>query len=638
MQNKAFSGTMLIVLAICMFTLTLNIQPIEASGTIYIRADGSIYPPTAPIQRDGNLYTLTDSIYDSIVVLKDNIVLDGAGHSLHGTRSQNGITISDRKNLHITKMIIQGFSTGILGQDTLDNVISWNTIHDSGSGVNLIFSTRNSIFRNNITASDTYAIRLYDSSNHNISKNHISTYDCAIFIDETPYNVISGNNLTGGSRGIVLDELSHSNILSRNVIQNHNAHGVLLDYSWDNNISENLIANNWYGIYCRDRSSNNNISGNNVRNNIQGISFRNSYPNLIYHDNFVDNTVQFDTYKSWNVWDGGYPSGGNYWSDHVTVDDCCGVNQDEPGSDGIVDEPYIIDANNRDHYPLMNPWFSQPVHDVAVTNVIPSETKVFEGSNVEVNITVRNEGTGSEVFNVTASYDNIVIGTHNHVTLDSGLTTILTFNWNTSGAPGNHRISAEASVVLGEADTADNTFTNGIIEIIAKTDLPVKGGENATITGNVTITQANLNKNTLHFEATGPSGSVGWINVTFPDCNTTEIKVFINGSKLTPPPFPIVTRANETHYFIYFEFTLSKDMIAIQFWLLGDISGPEGELDGMVDASDLAVLADAYGSRPGEPNWESEYDLTGVQYLTPDEKIDIRELFVMAQSYGGAGS
>jgi len=32
-----------------MLALAFNIQPVKASGSIYIRADGSIDPPTAPI-------------------------------------------------------------------------------------------------------------------------------------------------------------------------------------------------------------------------------------------------------------------------------------------------------------------------------------------------------------------------------------------------------------------------------------------------------------------------------------------------------------------------------------------------------------------------------------------------------------
>jgi len=51
---KTVSGIMLTLILVSMLTLAFNVQPVEASGTIYIRADGSIDPPTAPTQRDGD--------------------------------------------------------------------------------------------------------------------------------------------------------------------------------------------------------------------------------------------------------------------------------------------------------------------------------------------------------------------------------------------------------------------------------------------------------------------------------------------------------------------------------------------------------------------------------------------------------
>ena len=51
--------------------------------------------------------------------------------------------------------------------------------------------------------------------------------------------------------------------------------------------------------------------------------------------------------ESINVWDYGYPSGGNYWSDYVGVDAKSGPHQDLLGSDGVGDTLYVIDVNNR---------------------------------------------------------------------------------------------------------------------------------------------------------------------------------------------------------------------------------------------------------------------------------------------------
>jgi len=123
-------------------------------------------------------------------------------------------------------------------------------------------------------------------------------------------------------------------------------------------------------------------------------------------------------------------------------------------------------------------------------------------------------------------------------------------------------------------------------------EIPIKGGENATIEGNVIITNAVVTKNTLHFEASGPSGSTGWVNVTFPMVNTTDIKVFINKVKLTPPPFPIIT-TNGTHYFIYFEFTLSTHEITIEFAPPAPVGGiwiPINKLDLLAPYIALTLL------------------------------------------------
>ena len=135
-------------------------------------------------------------------------------------------------------------------------------------------------------------------------------------------------------------------------------YGIWLDGSSNNTISgNNITANIYQGIRLVYGSSSNTISENNITNNDYGIwLYWASNYNIIRHNNFVDNAGQVYLYlSSNNLWDDGYPSGGNYWSDHVTVDDCCGINQDEFGSDGIVDEPYLIDGYNRDNCPLMAP-------------------------------------------------------------------------------------------------------------------------------------------------------------------------------------------------------------------------------------------------------------------------------------------
>jgi len=86
-----------------------------------------------------------------------------------------------------------------------------------------------------------------------------------------------------------------------------------------------------------------------------------------------------------------------------------------------------------------------------------------------------------------------------------------------------------------------------------------------SIEGNVAITDVTATRNTLHFSTSGPPGGTGYINTTIPvGLNKTAITVFIDKVKLTPPPYPVIT-TNGTHYFVYFEFTLSTHDVDIQY-------------------------------------------------------------------------
>ena len=102
-----------------------------------------------------------------------------------------------------------------------------------------------------------------------------------------------------------------------------------------------------------------------------GIILQNCTENRIYHNNFVDNQLQTRLYNSPdNIWDGGYPSGGNYWSDYTGADLYSGSYQDGPGSDGIGDTPYIIDENNVDNYPLIYPYGYTPTPDINQDGIV----------------------------------------------------------------------------------------------------------------------------------------------------------------------------------------------------------------------------------------------------------------------------
>jgi len=110
-------------------------------------------------------------------------------------------------------------------------------------------------------------------------------------------------------------------------------------------------------------------------------------------------------------------------------------------------------------------YWKESVHDVAIVDVQPSETFVDHGSSTFINVTVENQGDFTETFNVAAYADTIMIN-QTEVTLTSGISTNLTFTWDTTGfATGNYIISAVAEVVANETATSDNTCVDGVVAV-----------------------------------------------------------------------------------------------------------------------------------------------------------------------------
>jgi PKD repeat protein len=87
-----------------------------------------------------------------------------------------------------------------------------------------------------------------------------------------------------------------------------------------------------------------------------------------------------------NLWDDGYPSGGNYWGDYNGIDIFKGPAQNISGSDGIGDTHYLINVDSSDRYPLMEPITENP-NSPPTANAGSDqtahlwETVYFDGSN-----------------------------------------------------------------------------------------------------------------------------------------------------------------------------------------------------------------------------------------------------------------
>jgi parallel beta-helix repeat protein len=255
------------------------------SGFIFINSDGRVIPSTASITNNANSqYTFTADIHDSIIVQKDNIIIDGANHALQGTDELGsvGIDLTSRTNVTVTNLKIQGFEKGI----------------------NVTSGFKNYILRNEFN-NNYYGIWIHSSNN----------------------NEISENKITNSEMGGILIKSSLNNLISKNELTSHGNYTIYIGGSSSTNIISNYIADNNLGIFLYNSSNNN-----------------------IYHNKFANNRGDASNLDSTNIWDNGYPSGGNHWSDYEQKYS----NAQELNGSGIWDTPYVLDDNNKDNYPLIN--------------------------------------------------------------------------------------------------------------------------------------------------------------------------------------------------------------------------------------------------------------------------------------------
>src|SRR3972149_9827706 len=166
-------------------TFLLNVKPVRAIGKIYIQSNGTIDPTMASIQRNGNLNVLTGNISGSIVIERNNIVVDGAGLVLEGDHTGNGVEISASiRNVTIKNMKIEHFNYGIfIGEYSSYNSIIDNTIRSNDyDGIMLDSSSNhNTITNNAITNNTDSGIDLHTSSDNYIYNNTLANNnDCGI--------------------------------------------------------------------------------------------------------------------------------------------------------------------------------------------------------------------------------------------------------------------------------------------------------------------------------------------------------------------------------------------------------------------------------------------------------------------------
>jgi parallel beta-helix repeat protein len=340
----------------------------EIKGTIYIPENCTL--PNGTWETSTQTCTLTQDVTDTIEIDADNITLNCDGHWISGSILSYGIYLSGKKGVNIKNCKINGFDYGIVLNSSQDLKIRTSEIENSYvAGIQILSSSSVEISKTKIS-NCAYAIlagtiigaEKRTLENGLIFENELEGNGGGISFLNTFNTKVLKNKISKNNFGISLFN-SSSTFISENTILENSYHAIDLVLSTNNTLNGNIILNNGEGILLNG-SSNNIIFENTISNQNgqwgRGIYFTGYYTweglvksenNKLYHNNFIQNKVNAKVesdYASGNLFDNGYPSGGNYWSDYTGSD---------ANGDGIGDTPYCFQGG-CDDYPFMteNGW------------------------------------------------------------------------------------------------------------------------------------------------------------------------------------------------------------------------------------------------------------------------------------------
>ena len=382
------------------------------------------------------------SVYGIVCTLTDNLI----------TKTGTGIKVNGVNDTSISRNTIYDNAYGILLQNA-----GWTNMHDNtivnSSSYGLYFNgtlCANSTFIQGVINNDNIGIQLQTATLIDISKTTITNNTYGVRFTQTTHSTISQSNISHNNQGITFSgSLCHNNsLLNSNV--SLNTMGIILDTSKDNRIVENdVMYNENFNLWIIDSDGNH-----------------------IYHNNFIGESQAYVNALS-NIFDDGYPSGGNYWSDYTGIDQYFGPSQDQNGSDGIGDTPYQVGMLNDDRYPFMRPSFEQ---DIGITDVFLSKDLVALNYTTRVFVRVVNYGSVKQSFNVTAYYNGTFLNSTTVVNMSGRSFSTVTLWWRPRGLwhdnhthwieLGDYMISAAISILPNEANITNNNYTNGIVRLI----------------------------------------------------------------------------------------------------------------------------------------------------------------------------
>lgn len=306
----------------------------------------------------------SESAYASHTITPDNLV---GGKPLRYYSGATGVVVDGLATGQlilvnctspvVSNLILPGSWAGVTVLYSRDLRLSAVSLAVTYDGIRLVNVTSADLSGVDAVGGDDYAIYVQGSANVTIQNSSIRNASSGVWFGWSQDVRLENSSFLEVQYPVVVWAADRAFLVGNSILTPFD--GIEVYYGSGVTLSGNAIqavaSTGYYGVGVSYTTSSL-AEGNYISNFSVGFSLESATGWQIFGNRFYNNTLQAADVSSTgagNLWDGGYPTGGNEWSDYAGHDDCSGPNQDVcPNPDGIGDTPYTF-PGNEDRYPLM---------------------------------------------------------------------------------------------------------------------------------------------------------------------------------------------------------------------------------------------------------------------------------------------
>jgi hypothetical protein len=117
--------------------------------------------------------------------------------------------------------------------------------------------------------------------------------------------------------------------------------------------------------------------------------------------------------------------------------------------------------------------------NIAIAAISSSKTAVGQGQKVNITVVVQNQGWDAVTTSVTLYANTTILSSFTNIALSERTQTTLNYTWQTASFDkAKYFISANATAIPGETNTADNNMTGGSVLVTIPGDINGDGTVN----------------------------------------------------------------------------------------------------------------------------------------------------------------